>query len=419
MDNTPSTHHHPLPVKLINGAVRCMNALGLAKIDLSEECLCTAARRETGLTRFGDESFLPGLRKLLEALHSEAQLNPCGRLHAKMEITASLKNLLWANACFEAHPEIRQRNITAPIIIVGPVRSGTTRLHRMLAADTRFQHVKAWEGFNPAPRPGLPDSGKAARHDEVEKFLRTGRRLNPGAFAAHPMDADWAEEELLLLNHSFSGLSPLLLYNLPNYSKWFVECDRTAAYRTMADLMKLISWSRGDDENKRWVMKTPQYMLDLEAVTKTFPDAKLVFIHRDPLKTVGSTLSLMWNFAVHNTDPPLRGAIRDTWLELCELMVRRCLHVREALHPSQQLDILYEDMNRDWRAVMRRVYHFAKQDFTVEAENTMSAWLADSEREGRHHAHRYSLEDFGLNREEVDTRMMFYRERFEIPYEIV
>lgn len=417
MDNAPSTRHHPLPVKLVNGALRLMNAFGRAKIDLSEESLCTAARRETGLERFGDESFLPGLRVLLNALDSESHLNPYGRLHAKMETTAALKNRLWANACFEANPEILQRKITAPLVVVGPVRSGTTRLHRMLAADTRFQHVKAWEGFNPAPRIGWPDSGKAARRDEVEKFLRMGRRLNPGAFAAHPMEADWAEEELLLLNHSFSGLSPLGMYNVPSYCKWFVECDKTAVYRTMANLMNLVSWSRGDAENKRWVMKTPQYMLDLNVLIKTFPDAKLVFIHRDPIKTVASTLSLMWNFAVHNTDLPLRSPMRETWLELCEVMARRCMEVREALPIAQQLDVQYEDMNRDWQTVMRRVYDFAGLDFTAEAENAMGVWLADSEREGRHRGHRYSLEDFGLSREEVDARMKFYRERYGIPYE--
>ncbi|MFA7239543.1 MAG: sulfotransferase [Sulfuricellaceae bacterium] len=417
MDNTPSTCHHPLPVKLINGVLRFMGIFGLAKIDLSEASLCATARRETGLERFGDESFLPGLRVLLNALDSEAHLNPYGRMHAKLETTASLKNRLWANACFEANPEIQQRKITAPIIIVGPVRSGTTRLHRMLATDTRFQHLKAWEGFNPAPRIGWPDSGKAARRDEVEKFLHMGRRLNPDAFAAHPMEADWAEEELLLLNHSFSGLSPLGLYNAPSYCKWFVECDKTPAYRTMANLMKLISWSRGDAENKRWVMKTPQYMLDLDVLIKVFPDAKLVFIHRDPIKTVASTLSLMWNFAIHNTDLPLRGAIRDTWLALCEAMARRCMEVRETLPVPQQLDVQYGDMNRDWQAVMRRVYDFVGLDFTAEAESAMGDWLADSEREGRHRGHRYSLEDFGLSREEVDTRMKFYRERYGIPYE--
>lgn len=417
MDTAPSTLHHPFPVQLINRAVRFLNAVGLARIDLSEAGLLAAARKETKLERFGDESFLPGLRALLQAIETEARPNPFGRLHAKAQITASLKNLLWANACFEATPEILQRKITAPIIIVGPVRSGTTRLHRMLAADARFQHLKAWEGFNPAPRPGWPDSGRTARREEVEKFLRLGQRLNPGAFAAHPMEADWAEEELLLLNHAFSGLSPLGLYNIPSFRDWFLGCDRTPAYRTLADLMKLVSWSRGDGEDKRWVMKTPQFMLDLDIVVKIFPDAKLVFTHRDPLKTVASTLSLMWNFAVHNTDLPLRGPIRDTWLGLCEEMARRCMEVRDTLPQEQQMDVHYEDMNRDWRTAMGRVYDFAGMDFTAEAEGTMAAWLAESEREGRHKGHRYALEDFGVTADEVNARMKFYRERYGIPHE--
>ena len=417
MDNAPSTRHHPLPVKLVNGALRLLNVFGLAKIDLSEDSLLAAARRETGLERFGDESFLPGLRVLLNALDSEANLNPYGRLHAKMEITASLKNRLWANACFEANPEILQRKISAPLVVVGPVRSGTTRLHRMLAADPRLQYLNAWEGFNPAPRPGWPDFGKAARHDEVEKFLRLGKRLNPGAFAAHPMEADWAEEELLLLNHSFCGLSPLALYNVPSFRAWFMECDKTPAYRYMANLMKLVSWSRGDPEDKRWAMKTPQFMLDLDVLIKVFPDAKLLFTHRDPLKTVASTLSLAWNFAVHNTDLPLRGPVRDTWLGLCEEMAHRCIQVRETLPAEQQLDVQYEDMNRDWQAVMRRIYAFAGLDFTAGAENAMGAWLADSEREGRHRGHRYALEDFDVTPDELDARMEFYRERYGIPYE--
>lgn len=417
MDDAPSTRHHPLPVKLVNGAVRLMNVFGRGKADLSEDSLLAAARKQTGLERFGDEGFLPGLRVLLQALEAEARLNPLGRLHARAEITASLKNRLWADACFEAHPEILQRKITAPIVIVGPVRSGTTRLHRMLAADSRLQCVKAWEGFNPAPRSGERDSDGAVRRAEVEKFLGLGRRLNPGAFTAHPMEADWAEEELLLLNHSFSGLSPLGLYHIPSYRDWFLGSDRTPAYEYMAKLMKLVSWSRGDPEDKRWVMKTPQYMLDLDTLVKVFPDAKLVFTHRDPLKTVASTLSLMWNFAVHNTDLPLRKPIRDTWLGLCEEMARRSMAVREALPPSRQFDVHYGDMNRDWRGVMRKLYDFAALEFTAEAENALGAWLAESEQEGRHRGHRYALEDFGLSRGEVDARMMFYRERYGIPYE--
>lgn len=416
MDTKPSTHYHSPTVKRFNRVTRCFNLVGLRKIDLSEQALIAAARKETGLERFGDESFLPAMRVLLDAVEAEAKLNPFGRFIAKTRTLGSLKNRLWANACFEVHPEIGQRKIVSPIIIVGPHRSGTTRMQRMLAADPRLQYLKTWEGFNPAPRLNWPELGKAARYEEARQAIAGRQLAYPGAMA-HPMDADWPEEEMLLLNHSFCSFSALGLYNIPSYYQWFLDADKTAAYRTMADLMKLISWSRGDPENKRWILKNPQHMLDLDVLLNTFPDAKLVFTHRDPLKTMGSVMSLMWVFAVQHTDIPCRAQIRDVWMDFCEQMARRCIQVRETIPASQQLDVYYEDMNRDWRAVMRRVYDFAGMEFTAEAEEALGAWLAKSEQDGLHTGHRYALEDFGTTRDEVDARMRFYRERYAIPYE--
>lgn len=417
MDTRPSTAYHSPLVRLFNGVARGLRPLGVGRDWPTAEALMAAARRGTGLARFGDESFLPGLRKLLESIAAEAELNPFGRHFAPKPMLRSLKNRLWANACFEARPEILRRGLRAPLVIVGPARSGTTRLQRMLAADARFQHLTAWEGFNPSPRGVAPEAGRAARRDEAAKALRLRRRLYPGADRTHPMAADWAEEEILLLNHSFCGLSPLGFYPLPGYYNWFLGQDRTDGYRQLANLLKLVSWSRGDAEDKPWVLKTPQHMLDLDVLAKVFPDARIVFIHRDPLKTVASTLSLAWHLAVQNTDLPCRGATREIWLDLCEQMARRCLRGREALAPARQLDVYYEDMNRDWRGVMGRIYAFCDMEFTTEAEQAMATWLADSERDNRHGGHRYSLEDYGTSRAEVDERMMFYREKYAIPYE--
>jgi len=417
MDTKPSTHYHPLLNATINHVTRALNRVGLARIDLSEQTLLATARRQTGLDRFGDERFLPALRTLLHSLNTEANLNPCGRLFARENTLGSLRNRLWANACFEANPEIRQYRNDEPVIIIGPHRSGTTRMHRMMSADPTLQHLKTWEGFNPAPRPGLPDGGKAARHREVEKALSAAARMYPGAFVAHPMNADWAEEEMLLLNHSFCSFSLLGAYHIPTYYKWFMQTDKTFAYEYMAELMGLLSWSRGDAPGKRWVLKNPQHMLDLDLLLKIFPRAKLVFLHRDPLKTVASTLSLMWRYAVQHTDLPCREKVRNVWLDFCEQAARRCMQSRQSIPVAQQLDVQYEDVNRDWRAVMRRIYEFAGLEFTPASQQALGDWLTASEAENRHGGHRYALEDFGTTSGEVDARMMFYRQQYAIPYE--
>jgi hypothetical protein len=410
MDTRPSTFYHSETVKQFNREHQADS------IDLSVEKLIADARRETGLFRFDDENFLSAMKKLLDSVETEAMLNPFGRFIAKNRTTGSLKNRLYAEACFEAYPEIRQRKIAAPVIIIGPHRSGTTRMQRMLATDFRLQHLKTWEGINPAPRLNCPESGKAARYEEAKKMIEMRKNVYPGAMA-HPMDADWPEEEMLLLNHSFCSFSALGLYNIPGYYQWFLEADKTAAYRHMADMMKLISWSRGDPENKRWILKNPQHMMDLKVLLNIFPDAKLVFTHRDPLKTVGSMMSLAWFFAVQHTDIPCRAKTRGIWMDFCEQLVRRCIAVRDTIPASQQIDVYYSDMNHNWRMEMQRIYEFADMEFTADAESAMAHWLSDSEREGLHSGHRYALEDFGTTTEEVDALMKFYRDRYAIPYE--
>lgn len=414
MDTKPSTFYHTDAVRKINTDLRN----GKELIDLSEHGLLTDARNETGLQRFGDESFLPSFRVLLTHLEDEAELNPFGRMMARIQLLGSLKNRLWANACFEAHPEILNRKIIAPIVVLGQARSGTTRLQRLLAADPNMQHLKTWECINPAPRT-LPTNAfeAAVRREEVVQRIKSGQQINPGADAAHPMHPDWAEEEIILLRHSFGSMQPFGFFPIPRYYQWFLKQDRSEAYAYMADLLKLVSWSRGDPEEKPWVLKTPQHMLDLDRLIQIFPDAKLPYIHRDPVKTNVSTVSLMWNFCVQYTDRPCREIMRDIWLDCCEQMARRSIDVRRQIPNKQQFDVYYEDMNRDWRSVMKSIYSFAEMEFTPEIEEAMATWLNASEGENRHGGHRYSAQDFGVSNADVDKQMMFYRIQYNIPYE--
>lgn len=412
MDTLPSTHYHSSFVRDFNRRMR-----DAAPIDLAESELLANARKETGLADFGDESFLPALRALLKSLESEAELNPFGRFVARSRALSALKNRLWAEACFAAHPEIKQRKLPAPIVIIGPHRSGTTRLHGMMAADTRLRHLKTWEGINPAPRSAQAEGDDPVRYREVEQMLEARGDIYPGAYLAHPMRADWPEEEMLLLNQSFCGFSPLGLYHVPSYYRWFLDDDKIAGYRYMADLMKLISWSRNEADDRRWVLKNPQHMMNLDVLLKVFPDARLVFSHRDPLKTVGSTLSLMWYYSVQHTDSPCRARVRDIWLDFCEQAARRGMRLREGIPAAQQFDVHYAEMNKQWRQVMRGVYDFSGIEFDAQTEAAMAAWLERSEREKTHGGHRYSLKDFGTNRDEVDARMMFVRQKYGIPYE--
>lgn len=412
--NSVSTadHYHSPPVRAFNE-----QALTQPAIDLSEHGLLAMARAATGLTSLGDESFLPALRTLLDSAQREAQLNAFGRQVLQGRTLASLKNRLWAEASFAVHPEIRRRRLAAPIVIIGPHRSGTTRLHSMMATDPALRHLKTWEGINPAPRMGLPDAGRATRYEEVRQALEKRDAIYPGAYQAHAMHADWPEEEMLLLNHSFCGFSPLGLYHVPSYYQWFMQADKLAAYRYMADLMRLIEWSAGEPEGRRWVLKNPQHMLDLDTLLTVFPDATLIFIHRDPQKTVASVMSLMWTYAVQHTDAPCRAWIRDIWLDFCEQSARRCIAARGRWSAVRQIDVHYAEMNQDWRGVMANIYAQSGLDWTSDVERAMAAWLARSAEESRQGQHRYAAEDFGVSYAMIEASMACLREHYSVAYE--
>src|SRR5690606_6264233 len=148
-------------IDAMNAAMRAGRKLGFADTPILEkDALLDRAREHTGLDDFGEDRwFEQPLEALLEAIRSEARLNPAGEWSARAQIEKMLHDRLWAEAWFARHPEILARPLPHPVIVVGPMRSGTTRIHRLLAADHRFTHLRSFETISPVPRPGFVPGG--------------------------------------------------------------------------------------------------------------------------------------------------------------------------------------------------------------------------------------------------------------------
>lgn len=413
----PATGYHRPPIRWLNRLLRYTGKLGLGYADLTEQGLIASARKETGLHFFGDESFREALRRLLHALEHEADLNPLGRYLARISLLRILKHRLLVTDLLDRHPEILDRKLPPPVVIVGLARSGTTRLHRLLASDERFLHIKAWESVNPVPWPGSYNSVRDPRLANVELALKIVLYLSPQIAAVHPLGTMEVEEEVGLIQHAFSSQLFEVMAKVPSFGEWLMQTDQTHAYEYMQTLMKIIGWYRGDDENKPWVMKTPQHMQDLDALMNVFPDARIVFSHRDPVKTLGSICSMTWNSIVRDTDHVDPHWVGREWLGKVQSMLHKTQHIRDEVIPSQnQIDIYYDNINRDWRAEVRRIYGWLGWELTPQALSAMQAWL-EGNSQHRHGAHKYSLLDFGLDPARVDRELMFYRQRYDIPYE--
>ena len=424
MSNTrqlQATDYHRTPMKWLNATLRYANALGLARISLEPNRLIATARDETGLRDFGDDSFIEPMQLLIRSLESEADLNPVGRFMNRMNILRLLKGRLYAQDLFVRHPEIRQRQLPDPVAIVGLARSGTTRMHRLLASDPGFLHVKSWESVYPVPYPECFAAREAGKVDPRITALQQGLKavlyMSPQIAAVHPLGTFEVEEEIGLIQHGFATQLFEIQAKIPSFAEWLMTHDQSTAYQYMADLLKIISWFRNNPEDKPWILKSPQHMQDLNALLQVFPNARLICPHRDPAKVVGSTCSMAWNALVRDTASVSPHWVGQEWLGKIKRMLHKNLHERATLvAPQNQYDILYADITADWQHALQGVYDFMQMPFTDEARANMQTWL-DNSQGHQHSSHKYSLTDFGLDPRAVEQEMTFYREQFNIPFE--
>jgi hypothetical protein len=416
-----ATEYHRWPMRLLNATLRAVRPLGLARFDLTPDRLLASARRETGLQDFGDDAFIEPMSLLIRSLEEEADLNPIGRSIARANILRILKHRLYVQDLLRKHPQIVERELGDPVVVLGLARSGTTRLHRLLAADERFLHLTSWESVYPVPWPesfaareaGVPDP----RIQALSQALRAVLYMSPQIAAVHPLGTFEVEEEVGLIQHGFASQLFEIQAKIPTFAGWLMTHDQSAAYDDMVLLLKIIAWWRDDPPGKPWIFKTPQYMQDLDQLLRVFPRARLVCSHRDPVKMVGSTCSMVWNAMVRDSDSITPEWVGQEWLGKIEHMLHKTLGIRETQVASEnQYDVQYADITADWRQAVAGIYDFLDLPLTDQALAGMQGWLKTNARH-KHGTHRYSLSDFGLQPGEVDRRLMFYRERFAIPYE--
>jgi len=419
----PATAYHRLPMRLINILLRALWPLGIGKADLSEASLVAAAQEATGLTDLGPEPFWPQLRFLLECIEREAALNPLGRYLTRQSFIRVFKDRLWAEELFKQHPEILQRELLPPVVIVGLARTGTTRLHRLLACDEAFSCLHSWESVYPVPWPesfttpvGEPDP----RQTNIEQALKIVLWMGPQIAAVHPLGALEVEEELGPMEHAFGSQIYEAMKHIPSFGQYIMEHNQQFVYEYLVKMLKLLEWFREqrdpDYVQKPWILKTPQHMADLDCLMAVFPNAKIICSHRDPVAAVGSVCSTVWNAMVRDTnhiDPHFIG--RD-WLHKTRWMVEKTSRIRERIPAEQQIDIQYHDINTNLRGSMERLYAFMGRPLTDATWSAMQAWL-EKNRQHKHGKHDYDLTDFGVSPEQVEAELGFYRAQYNIPFE--
>ena len=383
-------------------------------VEFRAEALLDAACEETGLEDFGDDAFRAPLGVLLHSLEHEANLSLFGRFSYFQMLLGLARNRLHIEDLIRRNPEILDVEIRRPIVIAGLQRTGTTHLHNLLSADPEIRFLPYWESLEPvspgpAPAAGEPDPRRAT----TEMALGFQDAVMPHFKRMHEMTVDHAHEEIQLLAIDFSTMFFESVVALPSYRDWYVSHPQTPHYRYLERCLKVLTWLRG---GKRWVLKSPQHIEQVEAVMDVFPDATVVFTHRDPVSVLASTTTMLaYSARMHQSDIDTH-ALGTYWTDRTERMLRACVRDRDLVSGTSSLDILFHEYMKDDMAVVESIYEVADQPLTAASRAAMAAYMKAHPR-GRFGRIAYKLADFGLDADEIRRRLSFYVDRFGIQEE--
>ncbi len=383
---------------------------------LDESSLLNAARKQTGLEDFGEDSFRGPLRILLGALRNEANLSAFGHLATRRLLIQLLSTRLILQDMLTRHPEILEERIEKPIVIAGLPRTGTTHLHNLMAQDPGLRHLPYWQSLEPFPPPNHNSKNQESdpRRKNCEQALKFLDYVMPLFISMHEMTVDGPHEEMQLLAIHFSTMLFESIYYLPSYRDWYTASDHTGAYNYMKIVLQAMQWQ--DGIRRRWVLKSPQHLEQFGPLMKIFPDAYLVQTHRDPVRITASVCTMMaytQRMNARKVDPP---AIGRYWSARTEDLLRASVEQRHLVPEKQTIDIRFDEYMADQAGTLMRAYDFVEQPFTEEARKAVQSFIDENPR-GKHGTVQYRLENVGIDPAERRRALKFYQDFFNVPEE--
>jgi hypothetical protein len=387
-------------VTVIGSSLRFVDAVaarfGLLGKNLDAEEMVRAARWSAGHIDFGDMEFVEPLRVLLHACAREADLSFIGRMATRWDTQRFLTNLLTLRAAERAAPGILNERIERPVFVMGLPRSGTTFLHRLLLEEPTVAAPTVWQTIYPYPtRADRRRDGRVAR---VAKQLRAFERIAPEFRALHPLDATSPQECSEITAHVFRSLRFDTTYQIPSYRLWLDGEGHDPAYRFHKRFLQHLQFHRPlGVAAPRWVLKCPDHLFALDAIRAVYPDARVVFVHRDPVKVLLSncrlTEVLREPFTRHLDRAAIGRQESARWFEGTAHMIAAG---GTAGFETPVLHVHYLDLVADPLATVETGYAHAGIEMSEGTEGRVAAYVR-ARPNGGYGPRHYSFADHGLN----------------------
>ena len=371
------------------------------------------AVEKAGSEDFGGRTFEAGLDALIHSLNTDIDLAEGTADYFRNQILQLLVNRIEVTRLVKSHPEISEESIEKPLFILGLPRSGTTILQTLLALDPGARYLRNFETAGPiCPPPELiPES--------VDPRIQICHQGMEGLFEAAPVlrginginfMAQGTAECQNLTAHEFVHMGWSSGSSLFSHGSWVSDRDMETAYQWHKRLLQVLQWKLPND---RWVLKAPIHLFGLSRLMEAYPDARLIFTHRNPFDAVVSGVSMVCHWTRFTTGQADVKAIAHWYPELWAKGLGRALDARESLNPGQCIDIFHRDISADPVKTVERIYTHFNIPLSTGAKRRMKTWLRDHPR-SRFGDHRPEPEALNLSPGPEKERFRFYYDAFDL-----
>jgi hypothetical protein len=327
--------------------------------------LMAAAKAQTGLDDFGDDSFREGLELLVRSLRDEAGLNAVGEAFIYPRLVGHLVNRLQIEDWYRGHPEIEDVPIVAPLIGLSLPRTGSTVLSFLLAQDPNVRYLRQWESSQPCP----PPSTVKGPDPRIERAARKSGQV--GTKDHVPTDVNGPMECLDLMALDFKTQIYHAFARMPTYTAWVTDADLTSTYLYERRVLKLLQWG---ESPRPWRLKTPAHMLWIDYLVRAFPDARFVMTHRDPTDVILSVADVYADIGGTFTDDLDSHYIGRLNAEQWSTGINRVMKFRDNGGDHRFYDIDFRAMRQDPIGEMRGLYEWLGEPVSDEFESRMRQW---------------------------------------------
>ncbi|MGB0916909.1 MAG: sulfotransferase family protein [Flavobacteriales bacterium] len=394
-------------MRFLNAIIGGLQLLGITPKRLDADVITKKAMGRTGLSDLGSGVHVPGMMELVKAVNNSPVTN-FGKLSSTGFGVDALTNRLRLIDHLKANPQIRKNEIKRPIFIVGFPRTGTTLLQNLLHLSDDYRALPFWEITNPIPRHSVPEKDIAKRHRITKGRLAIANFVVPEMKFIHEVRHDSLEECWPLMISQFTVSNWDMTGRWPGYGEWMLQHDMKPSYQEYKDFLRIMVERVPD---KQLILKCPDHMWYLDDLLEVFPDACIVWTHRDPSRSIPSYCSLAslnWRLLYGEfKSKDLGPYIEERFLT----GINRALEVREKLGEDKFLDVNFNELLDDpIKAVNKITSHF---NLNAVSETKMQEYL-DTDRPDNRGKHKYTADHYGIDREKTQATFKHYTDRFGV-----